>query len=132
MRVTSGELSSCPLGVGTYSPGKRVGFFSAQRVSWARRQRPGLLSLSITNLLCDLSQVTAPLRASVPICVAAPSHPPPDLTFCESLKMTEFAASPVFYCLRLLWRGIQDERQASPSAVNLLKEMLGCVGKGLG
>lgn len=46
--------------------------------------------------------------------------------------MTEFAASPVFYCLRLLWRGIQDEREASPSAVNLLKEMLGCVGKGLG
>lgn len=96
-------------------------FFSAQRVSWAERQRPGLLSLSTTNLLCDLTWVTH--STSQGLCPSAPAIS--RLTFCESLKMTEFAAGSGFCRLCLSWREIQEEREASASAVDSLWEMLG-------
>lgn len=114
----SGKISSCSPGVGMHRPGKRAGASLLPRESpEPRGRRPGLLSLLTTNMLCDLSQVTAPLNASVcSIC---------HLTSSESLKMTELAAGPAFSYLCLPWREIQEEMESSASAIKELKQRPG-------
>lgn len=70
--------------------------------------------------------VTAPLRAFAHLCS---SNFPISLSR-SLLKMTEFAASPAFYCLCLAWREIREEREASASAINCCRRCWAVV-KGL-